>query len=105
VWELLKRIGAVAGVVLALAGVSKLYVELGGPTLAWSQDVQRLESQQIDIAIDVYQQQERSLTLQKGEVERAGGTGTREDLYITEELNNARGALQQLRQRKIELSR
>lgn len=97
--------GAAAGVVLALAGISKLYVEMGGPTIAWSQDVQRLEAQQLDTAIEVYQQKERSLTLQKGEVARAGGAGTREDLYITEELQAAQRALQGLRQRKIDLSR
>lgn len=104
-WEMLKRIGAVAGVILALAGVSKLYVELGGPTLAWSQDVERLEAGQIDTAIEVFQQKERQLTLQKGEVERSGATGTREHLYITEELGETQSALQSLRQRKIELSR
>lgn len=104
-WSHVKNAGAVAGAIIALAGLCKVYAELGLPTVAWSQDVERLENQQIDTAIEVYQQKQRALTINKGEVERAGGGGSREHQYISEELGETAAALKALRERKIELSK
>ena len=98
----LVRGGAVAGAILAIAGG---WHWAGLPIPAWSQDVRRLEAQQLDTAIEVYQQKQRSLVLQKVEIEHTGATDSKGYQYVSEDLEATNRVLSELRTKKIELSR
>jgi hypothetical protein len=48
--DVLKGIGAAAGALVTLGAVAGVWHALSLPTPAWSQDVMRLEKQQLDTA-------------------------------------------------------
>ena len=72
---------------------------------AWKKDVQLLARDQLDVAIEVYQQKQRSLVLQKVEIERSGATDARGYLYVSQDLDDTNRKLDELRERKIEVGR
>lgn len=95
----LLKFSAIAGALVTLASAWS-YFDL--PMPAWYADIERLESAQIDVAIEVYQQKQLSLTLQKVEIERAKAESTRGYFYVQEELLATAKMLDYLRQKKID---
>lgn len=92
----LKITGSIAG---ALTAIGALWITLGFPTIATSSDIKRLDRQQADTAIDIYQTKLRSLLVV------SPSTGTAAYKAWEEELNQARDQLKRAEDRKIDLSK
>lgn len=94
----LLKLGAGAGAIMTLLG---LWLAIGGPIPAMSGDIQRLDRQQVDIAVDLYRKNVRDGLLLRGVV-KDDPTARR---IVDEDLNEARANLERAQKRKIELSK
>lgn len=94
----LLRLGAAAA---ACSAIAAAWLAIGGPIPAFSGDIQRLDGQQIDTAIDLYRKDVRDAIILKGAVK---GDPTAERL-IEENLQEARDKLKRAQDRKIQLSK
>lgn len=103
-WPLL-RIGGVAGAIVALATFLSIWSRLGLPTPAWSQDVDRLEDQQLGIAGEVYQQKLDDLTVLGARLKATPEASEQEKALIEKQIRDTERKIEQIEQRKIELSR
>jgi hypothetical protein len=92
-----KRVGIVLG---ALTAMAAMWVSIGGPRLATSQDIQKLDRKQTETAVDLYAKDVRDAIILRGAVQ---DTTTRQ--LIDENLRDAQEKLKAAQQRKIELSR
>lgn len=92
------QVGAVCAALVAIAGAWHLF-EI--PTLAWSSDIQKLNRNQAETAVEVYQSKLRGTVLN---APAPGATPQTHRLY-EEELNQARTQLKRAEDRKIELSK
>jgi hypothetical protein len=95
---MLLKLGSAAGAIMALFA---LWLAIGGPIPAMSGDIQRLDRQQVDTAIDLYRKNVRDGLLLRGVV-KDDPTAQR---IVEEDLNEARGNLERAQKRKIELSK
>ena len=93
-----KWIAGIPGALLALIGI---WLAFGFPTVATSNDIQKLSRDQAETAVEVYQSKTRNIIL-NAPSERA--TAQTQRLY-EEELRQARSKLDQAEKRKIELSK
>lgn len=91
------RLGALAGAIVAIVGAWHLF---GFPEVAWSSDVKRLDSQQTDTAISVYQQSLDSALITQGLLSDPGAKALN-----SRRIDDATQTLKDLRQHKIELSK
>jgi hypothetical protein len=96
------RIGAIITAVVAIASG---WVYFGLPRPAWSQDVQRLESQQLDTANEVYQQKLDDLTVLGARLKATPGVTDEERNLVNKQLQNTENYLAGIRARQIELSK
>ena len=94
--EWLKWIGSLAGAVLAIGG---LWIAIGGPMIATSSDIKRLDRQQTEAAVELYQTKTRSLLV----ISPTPGTPAHQAWQ--EELAHARDQLKRAEDRKIELAK
>jgi hypothetical protein len=101
----LLRCGQVAGALVAIGALVTLWPKIGLPVPAWSQDVERLESQQLDTAAEVYQQKRDDLTVLGAKLKATGEATETEQSLVEKELQRAQKALDRIEQRRIELSR
>ena len=92
-----KRIGILIGAAMAIGG---LWVTIGGPKLAFSTDIQRLDKVQADTAVDLYTKDVRDNIILRGTVQDP----TTKSL-IDENLREAQDKLKAAQSRKIELSK
>ncbi len=90
------KLGTVAG---SLTAIGALWVALGGPTPATSADIKRLDRQQTETAIDVYNTKLRSLPV------IAPAENTPAYQAWKEELDQTREQIKRAEDRKIELSK
>ena len=90
------RAGAVASALMAIAAG---WLAIGGPGIATSSDIRRLDRQQTDVATDVYTTKMRSLLV------IAPPPGTPAHSAWQEELAHTRDQIKRAEDRKIELSK
>lgn len=96
------RIGAIATALVALASG---WVYFGLPRPAWSQDVERLESQQLATASEVYQQKLDDLTVLGARLKATPGATDEERSLVNQQLKSTEDYLARIRSRQIELSK
>jgi len=99
---LLTKLGAGAGAIIALATLWKL---IGAPVPAWSEDLIKLERQQLDTASEVYQQKVDALTVLGAKLRSSGVPTIEEQSLVTKQLRGAQRKLDQVNERMIELSK
>jgi hypothetical protein len=94
------KAGAVAAALTAIAGAWAMF---DGPVPAWSEDIRRLDRQQTEIAVEVYQRAIRDLvvTLTKDEIQASVVART----IVEQDLERDRAKLDAARSRLIELSK
>ena len=90
------KLGTVAG---SLTAIGALWIALGGPIPATSADIKRLDRQQTETAIDVYNTKLRSLLM------LAPTENTPAYQAWKEELDQTREQIKRAEDRKIELSK
>jgi len=97
--------GAIAGAILALSAGTDMLWKL--QPFALAQDVDALRAEQLDTAIEVYEQKELDLILKGGSVQRDGMNefNRTQQFLIDKELNRTRSKLEALREKKIEEAR
>jgi hypothetical protein len=95
-----KGAGAVAA---ALTAIVAGYVQFGGPMPAWSEDIRRLDRQQVEIAVEVYQRaiRESVVTLTKDEIQANVVART----IVEQDIERDRVKLDAARARLIELGK
>ena len=101
----LLRVGGVAGAIVALVAFLSMWGRLGLPTPAWSQDVERLEDQQLDMAGEVYQQKLDDLTVLGARLKATPEASEQEKALVNKQIRDAERKIEQIEQRKIELSK
>ena len=89
------------GVPGSICAAIALYILLGFPTIATSNDIQKLDRRQADTAVEVYQSKVRGTILNAP----APTANAQTQRLYEEELNQARNQLKRAEERKIELSR
>jgi hypothetical protein len=92
-----KRVGIILG---AFMTVLTVWFAIGGPRLATSQDIQKLDRKQTETAVDLYAKDVRDAIILRGAVQ---DSTTRQ--LIDENLRDAQEKLKAAQQRKIELSK
>jgi hypothetical protein len=103
--DVLKGIGAAAGALVTLGAVAGAWHALSLPTPAWSQDVMRLEKQQLDTATEVYQEKLNNLTILGTQLKVSPSATDAERNLIENEKKAAQRTLDGINQRRIELSK
>lgn len=103
--DVLKGIGAAAGALVTLGAVAGVWHALSLPTPAWSQDVMRLEKQQLDTATEVYQEKLNNLTILGTQLKVSPSATDAERNLIENEKKAAQRTLDGINQRRIELSK
>ena len=98
----LTKLGAAAGAVIALVTLWKL---IGAPIPAWSEDLLKLERQQLETASEVYQQKVDDLTILGAKLKSSSGITDDERSLVTKQLSDARRRLDRVNERMIELSK
>lgn len=96
--RLVLRIGALAGAVTATGA---LWLVIGGPLPALSSDIQRLDRQQTEQAIDIYSKEVRDQILLLGLTKNDPTAKA----IVERNLEEAKEKLQRAQNRKIELSK
>jgi len=89
-------LGSIAG---AIAAIIALWLTFGGPTIATSADIKRLDRQQADIAIEIYQTKLRSL------LSLSPAQDTPAYSAWQEELAQTRDQIKRAEDRKLELAK
>ena len=94
--SILIKIGSIAGALMAIAGVWHLF-EM--PTPAWSSDIQKLNNNQANIAVELYNQKLRNYLVSTPPADPAAKQIWEEDL------RQARQQRDDAEKRRIELSK
>jgi hypothetical protein len=100
-----KAVGAAAGAVITLAAVVGAWHVLNLPVPAWSQDVQRLEKQQLNTATEVYQQKLDNLTILGAQLRVSPSATDAERNLIENQKKETERMLEEIKRRRIELSK
>lgn len=96
---------ALAACVTALTVIGGVLVGFWGWTPASSEDVEKLEGQQLDTAQEVYQQKYDDLTVLNSKLRSLPNTSDQEQAIVGRQLNETTRKLEFIQQRKIEMSR
>jgi hypothetical protein len=99
----IQQIKAAGAVAAAMTAIVVAYAQLGGPMPATAQDIQRLDRQQTEIAVEVYQRaiRESVVTLTKDEIQANVVART----IVEQDIERDRAKLDAARARLIELGK
>lgn len=96
-WRWFILAGTGCGALLAIAGV---WLLMGWPKPAWSSDIRKLGTNQVDTAIDLYSKSVRDDTILRGQVKDPVTRG-----LVDQRIKESEDKLNAARSRKIELSK
>ena len=97
VTDMVIRLGAVAA---ALASIVGFWIYIGGPIPAWSTDIKRLDREQTDTAIELYQRAQDNALITQDVLRDPAAKALN-----ARRLKDATDKLHQLREHKLDLAR
>jgi hypothetical protein len=95
--DLVVRLGALAAALVSIAG---FWAYIGGPLPAWSTDIKRLDREQTDTAIELYQRAQDNALITQDLLKDPAAKALN-----AKRLKDATDTLHQLRERRLQLSK